>query len=62
MTRGAFTPPTPGYLISKKPRLVSVKMGRLNHFRTGVRQVFTSQKPLPSEIRLTIESETSNSI
>ena len=34
------------------------KVDRLSHFRTGTRQMFTSQKPFPSEIPLTIKSAT----
>ena len=38
------------------------KVDRLNRFRTGARQVFTIQKPLPSEIPLNMKTATSNSL
>ena len=38
------------------------KVDRLSRFRTGVRQVFTNQKPFPIEIPLTMDTETSNSL
>ena len=36
------------------------KVDRLSRFRTGARQVFTTQKPFHSEIPLTKETTTSN--
>ena len=38
------------------------KVDCLSRFRTGARQVFTSQKPYPSEIPLTMKTGTSNSL
>ena len=38
------------------------KVDRLNRFRTGARQVLTTQKPFPSEIHLTMKTTTSNSL
>ena len=38
------------------------KVDRLSCFRTGTRQVFTTQKLFPSEILLTMKTATSNSI
>ena len=38
------------------------KVDCLSRFRTGARQVFTSQKPFPSEIPLTMKTATSNSL
>ena len=38
------------------------KVDRLSRFRTGARQVFTTQKPFPSEIPLTMKTTTSNSL
>ena len=38
------------------------KVDRLSRFRTGARQVFTTQKPFPSEIPLTMKTATSNSL
>ena len=34
----------------------------LSRFRTGARQVFTTQKPFPSEISLTMKIVTTNSL
>ena len=36
------------------------KVYRLSRFLTGACQVFTTQKPFPSEIPLTIKTETPN--
>ena len=38
------------------------KVDRLSRFRTGARQVFTTQKPCPREIPLTMKTVTSNSL
>ena len=38
------------------------KVDRLSRFRTGARQVFTTQKPFPSEIPQTMKTTTSNSL
>ena len=38
------------------------KVDRFNRFRTGARQVFTTQKPFPSEIPLTMKTATLNSL
>ena len=38
------------------------KVDNLSRFRTGARQVFTTQKPFPSEIPLTMKTATSNSL
>ena len=38
------------------------KVDRLSRFRTGARQVFTTQKLFPSEIPLTMKTATSNSL
>ena len=35
------------------------KVDRFGRFRTGARQVFTPQKPFPSEILLTMKTATS---
>ena len=41
---------------------VKFKVDRLSRFRTGAHQVFTTQKPFPREIPLTIKTATSNSL
>ena len=38
------------------------KVDCLSRFRTGAPQVFTSQKPYPTEIPLTMKTGTSNSL
>ena len=38
-----------------------IKVDRLNRFLTETREVFTTQKPFPSEIPLTMKIPTSNS-
>ena len=38
------------------------KVDPSSYFRTGVGQVFTTQKPFPSEIPLTMKAATSNSL
>ena len=38
------------------------KVDLFSRFRTGARQVFTTQKPLPDEILLTMKTATSNSL
>ena len=38
------------------------KVDPLSRFRTGARQVFTTQKLFPSEIPLTMKTATSNSL
>ena len=38
------------------------KVDRLSRFRTGARQVFTTQKPFPSKMPLTMKTAASNSI
>ena len=38
------------------------KVDRLSRFRTGARQVFTTQKLFPSEIPLTMKIATTNSV
>ena len=38
------------------------KVDSLNRFRTGARQVFTTQKLFPSQIPLTMKTTTSNSL
>ena len=38
------------------------KIDPLSRFRTGARQVFTTQKLFPSEIPLTMKTATSNSL
>ena len=38
------------------------KVDRLSRFRSGAPQVFTTQKPIPSEIPLTMKTKTSNSL
>ena len=37
------------------------KVDRLSCFRTGARQVFTTKKPFPSEIPVTMKTATPNS-
>ena len=38
------------------------KVDRLSRFGTGAHKVFTTQKPFPSEIPLTMKTATSNSL
>ena len=38
------------------------KVDRLSRFRTGAGEVFTTQKPFPSKIALTMKTATSNSL
>ena len=38
------------------------KVDCLSRFHNGARQVFTNQKPFPSEIPLTMKTTTSNSL
>ena len=38
------------------------KVDHLSHFHTGARQVFTTEKPFPSKISLTMETATSSSL
>ena len=43
-------------------KLIWFKVDRLSRFRTGARQVFTTEKPFSSEIPLTIKTATSNTV
>ena len=42
--------------------VLKFKIDFFGRFRTGARQVFTTQKPLPTEIPLTMKNVTSNSL
>ena len=47
---------------SVKNVCVKFKVDRVNRFRTGARQLFTTQKLFPSKIPLTMKIATSNSL
>ena len=55
-TRHGFVQQSVGNVCAK------FKVDRLSHFRTGARQVFTTQKLFPSEVPLTVKIATSNSL